>query len=39
MANLLRRAPAAIFHGASIVAIVAFVATAQTQTMPLSLQP
>jgi glycerophosphoryl diester phosphodiesterase len=34
MVNLLQRVPAAIFCGASVVAIVAFVATAQTQTMP-----
>src|SRR5215471_7034229 len=34
MANLLQRVPAAIFYGASVVAIVAFIAAAQTQTMP-----
>src|SRR5262245_61229163 len=34
MVNLLQRVPAAIFYGASVVAIVAFAATAQTQTMP-----
>jgi glycerophosphoryl diester phosphodiesterase len=34
MANFLQRVPVAIFYGASVAAIVAFVAAAQTQTMP-----